>query len=129
MGLLEELQLAIYARAWEIAHPGDLVVGAGISLFSHNTIHMLEMSSNQHIIPGLKIGEITDLNSNLFRFTNDPPSPNSDKFRAWLTQRLSVALGVANGAMMGKVHPTPSKDKCGYCSVREICDVRMEGTF
>ena len=46
VGLLEELQLAIYARAWEISHPGDLVVGVGISLFSHNTSHNLETSNS-----------------------------------------------------------------------------------
>ena len=129
MGLLEELQLAIYARAWEMAHPGDLVVSAGISIFSHNTIHLVEMSPNEHIPLGLKIGERSNLTPDLFRFTDDPPSPNSDPFRAWLTQRLSVALGVANGAMLGKVHPTPSKDSCGFCSVRDICDVRMEDGF
>ncbi len=128
-GLLEELQLAIYSRAWEIAHPGDLVVGAGISIFSHNTTHMLEMSSNNNVTSGLRIGDLSTFTTNLFRFMDDMPSPNSDPFRAWLTQRLSVALGVADGAMEGRVHPTPSKDTCRYCSVRETCDVRMEDGY
>ena len=44
-GLLEELQLAIYARAWELTHPGDLVLGAGISVIGHNSQHFIEVSS------------------------------------------------------------------------------------
>jgi hypothetical protein len=54
---------------------------------------------------------------------------DSDHFRAWLAQRLSVAMRVASDARLGKVHATPSPKVCAYCPVREICDVRMEGSF
>lgn len=129
-GLLDELQLALYARAWEIAHPGDLVVATGISLFGHNTEHRLEVSSwysASH--SGLNVGTRTDHTASLHRFSDEPPSPDSDHLRAWLAQRLSVALGVAAGAASGKVHPTPSKGVCRYCSVSNACQVRMEDDF
>ena len=71
MGLLEELQLAIYARAWEIAHPGDLVVGAGISLFSHNTTHNIEISKNFQHINQLDIGIPTIITEDLYRFPDE----------------------------------------------------------
>ncbi|MCK5868960.1 MAG: PD-(D/E)XK nuclease family protein, partial [Candidatus Thalassarchaeum sp.] len=129
-GLLDELQLALYARAWEIAHPGDLVVAAGISLFSHNTEHRLEMSPQYSASHSkLQVGTRTDFTTSLHRFADEPPSPASDPFRAWLAQRLSVALGVAARAASGNVHPTPSKGVCRYCPVSNVCEVRMEDDF
>ena len=129
-GLLDELQLALYARAWEIAHPGDLVVAAGISLFSHHTEHMLELSSQYSAAHrDLLLGTRTDITTSLHRFPDEPASPHSDHFRAWLTQRLAVALRVAAGAAAGRVHPTPSSGVCGYCPVRNACEVRMEAGF
>ena len=129
-GLLDELQLALYARAWEIAHPGDLVVAAGISLFSHHTEHMLELSSQYSASQGdLLLGTRTDITTSLHRFPDELPSPHSDHFRAWLTQRLTVALRVAAGAAAGRVHPTPSPGVCGYCPARNVCEVRMEAGF
>jgi len=127
-GLLQELQLALYARAWEIAHPGDLVVAAGISLFSHETEHMVEVSTS-YLSDQTKIGTRTEITSPLFRFIDEEPSPDSDHFRAWLTHRLTVALQAARGAAEGRVHPTPSERVCSYCPVRDVCDVRMEGRF
>ena len=127
-GLLQELQLALYARAWEIAHPGDLVVAAGISLFSHDTEHMVEVSK-YNLSEQVRIGTRTDITTPLFRFIDEDPTPDSDHFRAWLTHRLTVALRAARGASEGRVHPTPSEGVCSYCSVRNICDVRMEGRF
>ena len=127
--IFQELQLALYARAWEISHPGDLVVGVGISLFSHNTSHNLETSNVFPHINKLNIGIISRITEDLYRFPNEDNNPDSDQFRAWLTHRLSVSLGVANNATLGKVHPTPSKKVCTYCSVKQICDVKMEGDF
>jgi hypothetical protein len=129
-GLLDELQLAIYARAWEVCHPGDLVVGAGISLFAHDSEHALEVS--QGFIGSatdLEIGTKTEICSNLHRFPDEKEGSKSDPFRAWLAQRLSVALRTARFASLGRVHPTPSKSSCRYCSVSNICDVRMEDDF
>ncbi len=134
-GLLQELQLALYARAWEIAHPGDLVVATGISLFSHNTEHMLE-ASERHLSDQTNIGSKTNITAPLFRFIDEDPSPDSDHFRAWLTHRLTVALRTAQGAAEGRVHPTPTKVKkssnkrvCAYCSVSDVCNVKIKERF
>ena len=128
-GLLDELQLALYARAWEIAHPGDLVVASGISTLGHNTEHILEISSGSSAPhENLKLGERTTTTALLHRFTDEPPSPESDHFRAWLAQRLGVALRVAAGAAAGRVHPTPSP-VCRYCPVSNACEVKMEVGF
>ena len=107
-----------------------MVVAAGISLFSHDTEHVLEVSSQYSATnEDIDIGTRTDITASLHRFADEPPSPSSDHFRAWLAQRLAVALRVAAGAAAGRVHPTPSAGVCGYCPVRNICDVRIEGGF
>ena len=129
IGLLEELQLALYARAWEVAHPGDLVVAAGISVIGHNTDHFLEVSG---IVPTysplLEIGDVShQQTTNLHRFPDEEPEEASDSFRAWLAQRLTTALATAAGAASGRVHPTPSKDACKFCPVTSVCDVRYKG--
>ncbi len=129
-GLLNELQLAIYSRAWEINHPGDLVVGAGISTIGHSTEHLVEPSANHRSeLESLSVGTTTSLTTRLHRFPDESTNPKSDPFRAWMAQRLSVALGVANGAVEGRVHPTPSKSACRYCPVSSICAVKMEDDY
>jgi len=129
-GLLEELQLAVYARAWEEAHPGDLVLAAGISVFGHTSEHLLEVSSQySESKKDLNIGTRSSITSTTHRFADEDEKTQSDHFRSWMAQRLSVALKVASNANSGKVHPTPSPGVCGYCPVRETCNVRMEGSF
>lgn len=129
-GLLEELQLAIYARAWEVSHPGDLVLAAGISLFGHNSEHRLEISSNySESLPQLRLGTRTSITSRLYRFSDEKPPSTSDHFRAWMAHRISVALRVAAQASTGRVHPTPSPGVCQYCSVSKTCHVMEEGDF
>ncbi len=129
-GLLEELQLAVYARAWEEAHPGDLVLAAGISVFGHNSDHLLEVSSQySESQKELNIGTRSLITRTTHRFGDEDEKTASDHFRSWMAQRLSVALKVASKANSGKVHPTPSPGVCGYCQVRETCNVRMEGSF
>lgn len=129
-GLLEELQLAIYARSWEECHPGDLVVGAGISTIGHLTSHFLETSSSYFPEAGnVSVGNISAVTGDLHRFPDESNDPSSDPFRAWLAQRLSVSLGVSKGAIEGRVHPTPSKSSCRYCPVSSICEVRVEEDY
>ena len=129
-GLLEELQLAVYARAWEEAHPGDLVVATGISVIGPKSNHFLEVSQMlESSQSGINIGTKTTVTSYLHRFADEDEDADSDHFRAWLAQRLSVAMGVANNAKKGKVTPTPSSRVCSYCPVGEFCDVRMGGSF
>ena len=129
LGLLEELQLALYARAWEIAHPGDLVIAAGISVIGHNTNHFLEVSGhiNDRSL-SLELGDRSQQQTTeMHRFPDEEPDQASDSFRAWLAQRLTTALATAAGAADGRVHPTPSKDACKYCPVTSVCDVKVRG--
>ena len=129
VGLLEELQLALYARAWEVAHPGDLVVAAGISVIGHNTDHFLEVSN--HLGANSESSGFGNTKKqqtpSRYRFPDEDAESTSDPFRAWLAQRLSSALEAAARAADGRVHPTPSKDACKFCPVTSVCNVRHKG--
>jgi hypothetical protein len=124
--LLEEIQLAIYARSWELSHPGDLVVAAGISVIGHNTEHFLEKSTLFANKSRKKIGEITQFSSEMHRFPNEGINPKSDPFRAWLSQRLLTASKAAEMASSGSVNPTPSESSCKFCKVSNACHARIE---
>jgi hypothetical protein len=128
-GLLEELQLALYARSWEIANPGDLVIGAGISVLGHETSHLIEKSNNLLVSNLTNFGTETDITKSLFRFLDEGESPKSDPFRAWMTSRISVALNTSDRANKGFINPIPDENNCNYCSVSNICDVKLEGDF
>ena len=129
-GLFEELQLAIYARAWELSHPGDLVVGTGISVLGYESEHLVEISkwAPQWMYEG-DAGTITRLVKDLYRFHDEDPQAESDPFRAWLTQRLIVASGVVTHASSGLINPTPDANVCSYCEARHVCDRRARGSF
>jgi hypothetical protein len=75
------------------------------------------------------IGTKTDRTKNLFRFYDEDQNPDSDPFRAWLTSRISVALNVSDRANKGFTNPTPEKYNCRFCSVSDLCDVKMDGDF
>ena len=128
-GLLEELQLALYARSWEIANPGDLVIGAGISVLGHETSHLIEKSSNLLVSKLTNFGTETEITKSLFRFLDEDESPESDPFRAWMASRISVALNTSDRANKGFVNPIPQENNCKYCSVSNLCDVKLEGDF
>ena len=129
-GLFEELQLAIYARAWELSHPGDLVVGTGISVLGYESEHLVEISkwAPSWMHEG-DAGTITRLVKDLYRFHDEDSQAESDPFRAWLTQRLIVASGVVTHASSGLINPTPDVHVCSYCEARHICDRRARGSF
>ena len=103
-----------------------MVVATGISTIGHETEHFLETS--QYLTSLGDIGNLTEYTEHMHRFVDEINTTKSDHFRAWLTQRLVVALGTAAGAAEGRVHPTPSKS-CGFCPVRNSCNVRMESDF
>ena len=126
IGILDEVQVALYARAWEESHPGDLVVAAGISAMGHETNHLLEISNHAPQENITEAGTRSNLTQSRFRFPDEEPHSPSDSFRAWLTHRLSTALGVASAATQGMVNPTPTKDGCQWCSVRSLCPVAFE---
>ena len=142
--LFKDLQLGLYARAWEITHPGDLVIAVGISEVGHSTIHSLE--TTPELIPlmsqiQLSIGDtVRSYTGDTHRLPGEERTtevsldkdgeeqievnePDSDPFRAWMRERLTTAIAVARNAEDGRVHPTPVKDVavCSYCSVQAVC--------
>ena len=120
--LFNELQLALYARCWEIAHPGDLVIGVGISEVGTSTSNRIELSPafiDTYEENG--IGEVTNLTNDTHRFPDEDSSPVSDSFRAWIQERLTTAFDVADSANAGLVRPTPEENTCRWCNVKEIC--------
>ena len=122
------MQLALYARAWELENPGDLVVGVGISILGQKTTHYVETSASDYTKSIDNIGEKTTVTHDKYRFLNEDSSPQSDPFRAWLASRISTALNISNNADNGYFHPIP-QGSCKFCKVRNICDVRMEASF
>lgn len=120
-GLFKEIQLAMYARAWEIAHPGDRVVGVGISEVGDDTEHFVEMDPSFHSLTShLNLGTITTFSGNHFRIPDEDSSPQSNSFRAWMSSRITAALRAQDASALGWNHPTPGSH-CSYCSLASAC--------
>ena len=106
-GLFKEIQLAMYARAWEIAHPGDRVVGVGISEVGDDTEHFVEMDPSFHSLTShLNLGTTTTFSGNHFRIPNEDSSPQSNSFRAWMSSRITLHFE-RDASALGWNHPTP----------------------
>ena len=124
--IFEDFQLALYARAWELAHPGDLVIGVGITEVGDITTNCLEIDPEyKTLLSSLDVGDITEYTHEMYRFPDEILPAKSNPFRAWIYWKLVVALKASNFAKNGNVHPTPGKH-CEYCSVRRICGVGLE---
>ena len=120
-GLFKEIQLAVYARAWEIAHPGDRVIGVGISEVGDDTEHFVEIDPRfKPYTSLLNIGSQTAYSSNHFRLPNEGPSPQSNSFRAWMSSRITAAIRARDASELGWNHPTPGSH-CSYCSLANAC--------
>ena len=121
--LLEGIQLALYARAWEVEHPGDRVVGVGIAEIGEESGLYIEADPDYHsYLVSLGIGEIACNTETLFRRPNESAeSPHSNSFRAWMRHRLTAALRIGHISEEGCVIPTPSGITCTYCSVKQVC--------
>ena len=107
--IFDELQLALYAKAWEAANPNDRVVGVGITEVGDDTEYYVEMDpeyidSVQH----MSIGKITTYTSMTYRDIDEKTGGSSNGFRAWLDERVRTALRVIGGAKAGHVNPTVS---------------------
>ena len=124
--IFEDFQLALYARAWELTHPGDLVIGVGITEVGDVTNNSLEIDPEfKAHLSSLNVGDLTEFTHEMYRFPNENLPASSNPFRAWIYWKLVVALKTSNFAKNGNVHPTPGKH-CEYCSVRRICGVGLE---
>ena len=120
--LFEDLQLALYARAWEQLHPNDRVIGVGASEVGEFTKHYVELDAD--LLPyaeDLEIGDITSVFGNHF-----PAQTRSGEvttpFRRWMAERLAVAQRAVDTAAQGRVNPTPGRH-CRYCSIAHSCAV------
>ena len=120
--LFDELQLGLYARCWEISHPGDLVIGVGISEVGNSTNHSLEVSPvYAELLDENGVGDITTFTHDTHRFPSEDAEADSDPFRAWMMERLTTAFDVASAADSGRVHATPEEGVCTWCNVKEAC--------
>ena len=120
--LFEDLQLALYARAWELLHPNDRVVGVGGSEVGEFTRHYVELDSD--IMPlkdSLEIGEVSDVFPKHFP-AETRTGHTTTPFRRWMAERLAVAQRAISTAGEGVVNPTPGKH-CSYCSIAHSCAV------
>jgi hypothetical protein len=119
--IFDELQLALYAKAWESAFPDDRVIGVGITEVGETTEYYVEIDPDfAELVEELSIGNITDYTSKTYRDLDEEKARESNGFRAWLDERIRTALRVTDGAKSGHVNPTVSED-CKYCNVRRLC--------
>jgi hypothetical protein len=120
-GIFDEVQLALYAKAWQKAHPNDRVVGIGISEIGETTTHYVELDSTiLQYVEGLALGELTNYTSQHHRYAEDDSPYSSNGFQAWLDERLRTSTRALKHADAGFVQPTPGKH-CSYCSSRRMC--------
>ena len=119
--IFDELQLALYAKAWEAAHPDDRVVGVGITEVGDDTEYYVEIDPEYlDLIDNLAIGKVTTYTSNTYRDLDEAIGGKSNGFRAWLDERVRTAMRVIDSAKTGNVNPTVSDD-CKFCKVRRAC--------
>ena len=123
--LLHEVQLALYARAWELAHPGDRVVAVGVTEVGEDTYHLLEIDETVLSDLGEELtDEVSTSVAQLHRRRGEShKDPRSIPFRAWLRHRLEISGKVVAAASSGQVNPTPSAKLCGYCPVKMSCGI------
>ena len=124
--MFEDVQLALYARAWEQSHPNDRVVGVGASEIGERTVHYVELDEAMDpVAAGLMVGNITQHLRHHFPRTN-PADSGQTAFRRWMEERLRVAQRAIDAFGAGHINPTPGRH-CTYCAVRDGCDVASLG--
>ena len=126
--IFKELQLALYARAWEICNPGDRVIGVGVTTVGNNTKHRIELDPEFiDDFESLCIGEITNYTHDHYRLPGEESETSSNAFRAWLRERITTAFRVIEGLESGNIHPEPSTEICKYCSIADACPSAKKG--
>ena len=112
--IFEEVQLALYARAWEVTNPGDMVVGVGGVIIGAQVDHF-NIKRQSHKGPD-------EPDYGLSMMHGITSSGHSDPFDGWLQERLSVAKNVIDAANKGRVPPTEGPH-CSHCPVISACPV------
>lgn len=122
--IFDEIQLGVYARAWELANPGDRVVAVGVSEVGEDTVHYVDIDSDlRDYLIGLSIGTIFENCQIHHRNLGETIPANSSAFRAWMSERIRTSTRAVNAAQNGMVNPTPAKKNCTYCLVKSSCPV------
>ena len=125
-GLFDEVQLALYARAWELHHPGDRVIGIGVTEIGESTVHYLEMDESvAQYLENAELGERTYSSQQLHRFPDSDSSVHNG-FRALLAERLRTSSRAINAARSGKVNATPGRHY-SYSSIRHVYPTMFGG--
>jgi len=126
-GIFHELQLALYARAWEVANPGDRVIGVGATQVGNQTQQYLEIDPEFfEQCSQMMVGIVGKDTHEHYRLPGDSKDENSNPFRAWMRERITTALRVIENAEAGNIHPEPSK-LCDYCPIIEACPSAKRG--
>ncbi len=113
--IFDEVQLALYAKAWENAHPDDVVIGVGISEVGEQTHHYVEVDSTaMKYLRLAKIGIITNYTANHFTSSQDNSESEVSGFRSWIEERIQTSARAIISAEEGNFHPTPCQ-QCYYC--------------
>jgi hypothetical protein len=125
--IFNELQLALYARAWEIANPGDRVIGVGATQVGIDTHPYLEVDPEFiEECAELEIGSVQGHTHDHYRLPGDSKDETSNPFRAWMRERITTAIRVIENATAGNIHPEPS-DSCKYCPITDSCPSAQRG--
>ena len=93
-GLFDEVQLALYARAWEICNPGHRVIGVGVTQVGIEFVDLLSES---------EVGIVTQSLVNQYRRPGELTPAISNPFRAWIRERITTANRVIENAEAGKI--------------------------
>jgi len=118
--MFDEVQLGLYARAWEQSHPGDRVVGVGVTEIGESTTHYVELDASiLQYIGDSKLGERTTYAQTHHRKPGSYFSQQNG-FRAWISERIRTAGRAIETARQGHVNATPGAH-CSFCPVRQIC--------
>lgn len=124
--VFEDLQLALYARAWEVAHPNDRVVGVGATEIGEQTVHYVELDEAlDGIASTLMLGDVTEHLRHHFPVT-EADGEGQTAFRRWMAERLKVAQRAVDAMANGHANATPGRH-CSYCSLQDACDVAELG--
>ncbi|MDP6870523.1 MAG: PD-(D/E)XK nuclease family protein [Candidatus Poseidoniaceae archaeon] len=103
-GLFDELQLALYARSWEICNPGHRVVGVGVTQVGIETQTWVEIDPDfVELLQDKSIGTITQKLVNQYRRPGEDHNPKSNPFRAWMRERITTANRVIDNVKEGLI--------------------------
>ena len=103
-GLFDELQLALYARAWELCNPGHRVIGVGVTQVGMETLPWVEIDPDFiELLSGSSVGIVTQHLVNQYRRPGESDQAVSNPFRAWMRERITTANRVIENAKAGKI--------------------------